>query len=208
MSSEIISRNILNSSNISRKDYTASLLEEGIRVGIANEFQADVLKQSMMSALAEVIGYFTENKSSSIKVDTARSLSKSMIYNIDTYLLSLSDHEKALSILLDRKPIEMYGKGFLINKKHFEEARVLYGKVMFSRLSNGSEEYNKTLDKYFRYYLSKYDARFTADLKIYLSLYQYDITGEYHIDEAVSVLKKLLDINAGRKSDIILDDSH
>ena len=124
---------------------------------------------------------------------------------MDTYLLSLGNHEEALKLLIDRKMGELYGKGYLINKKLFDEARQLYAKVRFTRLREADEEYNKTLDQYFKYYLTKYNPKFTADLKIYLSLKKYDLFGNYHIDEAVEVLKKLLIINSGSKSDYILN---
>lgn len=197
----LVSYSALDSSRIERKNYSTSLTSEAYRVGLISDDDLDVLKSRSMEALAEVIGYFTKNESSSIKTDTAKNLAKSLLYNVDTYLLSLGDHEEALKVLLDRKMGELYGKGFLINKKHYEDARQLYAKVRFTRLRDADEEYNKTLDQYFKYYLTKYDPKFTADLKIYLSLKKYGLFGNYHIDEAVAVLGKLLEINSGSKSD-------
>lgn len=197
----LVSYSALDPERIDRRSYSTSLTSEAYRVGLISDDDLDVLKNRSMEALAEVIGYYTKNESSSIKTDTAKNLAKSLLYNVDTYLLSLGDHEEALRVLLDRKIGELYGKGFLINKKHFEDARQLYAKVRFTRLRDADEEYNKTLDQYFKYYLTKYDPKFTSDLKIYLSLRKYDLFGNYHIDEAVEVLKKLLEINSGTKSD-------
>ncbi len=173
----------LNCDNISRSDYINTLIPEALRVGLVNDGDVDRIRNDLMTALAEVIGYYTKQESSSVKSDTA------------------------LSELLDRRMIELYGKGYIINSKFYEKAKILYGKARYSRLKNGSEEYNKTLDKYFRYYLTNYSPKFSAHNKIYLSLREYDLNGVYHINEAVDVLNRILEINHGPKADYVINSS-
>ena len=129
-----------------------------------------------------------------------------MLYNIDTYLLSLGDNGAALRALGERRMSELYGKGYLINSKLFEEAKVLYGKVRFTRLKDGGAAYDRTLDRYFYNYLSDYDPRFSAQDKIFLSLRKFGVDGAFHIDGAVDALKRLLDVNNGRQSDVIVKE--
>ena len=202
--SNIISFSYLDSRNISKYNYTNTLVAEAVRVGKWSEADVTVLQGELMTALAEVIGYYTKNESSSVKTETARRLSLSMMYNIDTYLYSLGDNDLALATLKDRRAIETYGRGYLINKKHFEDAKHLYGKVRLTRLKDGSEAYNKTLDVYFYNYLKDYNPMFTAQDKIYLTLRKMGIDGAFHIDEAVDVLNKLLEINAGTQADVVI----
>ncbi len=201
----LVSYSALDSARINKENYTSELISEAYRLGLISEDETVLLKSRSMEALAEVIGYYTKNESSSVKSDTAKDLAKSLLFNVDTYLLSLGSHEEALKVLLDRKMGELYGKGYLINKKHHDDARQLYAKVRFTRLRDADEEYNKTLDQYFKYYLTKYDPKFTADLKIYLSLRKYGLFGNYHIAESVEALKKLLEINSGTKSDYFIN---
>lgn len=203
-SNGIISYNGLNPDNIDRSDFTNSLAMEAHRAGIFSEFELNRIRTDLMTALAEIIGLYTKNESTSLKADTARDLTACMMYNIDTYLLSLGDIGKALEQLRDRKPYELYGKGYLINKKLYETAKHLYGAARYNRLKNASEAYNKTLDQYFRYYLTHYDPRFSAHNKIYITLIEFGIKGAFHINEAVEVLKKIIDINNGRKSDVTI----
>lgn len=203
--SGIVSYSGLNSANIDKSDYTNSLVAEAVRAGVMSEGELDRIRTDLMNALSEIVGLYTENRSTSIKADTARELTASMLYNIDTYLLTIGNEKQALEQLQSRKMYELYGKGYLINKRYFETAKHLYGTVRFSRLKNASEAYNKTLDKYFRYYLTHYDARFTAHSKIYLTLIEYDIRGAYHICEAIEVLKRLIEINRGRQADITIN---
>jgi len=202
--SEILSFSALCDGNISRKDYSASLAAEAVRVGIWSEDDLTSLQTELMNALADVIGYYTKNESSSVKTETARKLSLSMMYNIDTYLLSLGNHELALATLKERRAIETYGRGYLTNKKHYEDAKHLYGRVRFTRLKDGGEAYDRTLDRYFLHYLTDYNPMFTSQDKIYITLRKFGIDGAFHIDEAVSVLKKLLIVNEGAASDVVL----
>ncbi len=193
--------------NINRKNYTYSLAVEAVRAGLYDEAALERVKADLISALAEVIGYFTMGESSSVKVDTAHKLEESLVYNIDTYLLSLNDDIKAAETLFDRRMSELYGKGYLINKKRLEEARILYGRVRLTRLKKASKAYDSTIDKYFPFYLKTYSPKFTAHSKIYLNLHEYGISGGCHIDEAVEILKKLCDINSGRHADYVISDT-
>ncbi len=207
MNNGVIPHGAMDESRIDPRNYSTSLTAEAFRTGIISESDIDRLQSKSMEALAEVIGYYTQKKSASVKSETARTLAKSLIYNVDTYLLSLNSHTEALSVLLERKMGELYGKGYLINKKYYDDARQLYAKVRYTRLNNASEEYNKTLDQYFKYYLTKYSPKFTADLKIYLSLSEYGLFGNYHINESITVLTKLLEINRGTESDYFIDET-
>lgn len=202
--SDILARSPLDPKNIKKYDYLNTLVAEAIRVGKWSEEDVASIQAELMNALAEVIGYYTKNESTSVKKETARKLSLSMMYNIGTYLYSLGDNEVALATLKDRRVIELYGRGYLINKKHYEDAKHLYGKVRFTRLKDASEAYDRTVDKYFPNYLTDYSPMFSAQDKIYVTLIKYGINGAYHIDEAVDVLKKLLDINEGRKADYVI----
>ena len=197
----------LNPEKIKREDYLNTLCAEALRCGLVSDGDVDRIRNDLLNCLAEVIGYYTKNESSSVKAESARKLSQSMVYNIDTYLLSLGDDSAALKTVLEKKMNDCYGKGYVINTKLFEEAKVLYGKVRLTRLKDAGVMYDKTLDRYFYNYLLDYDPRFSAMDKIYLSMRKFGIDGAYHIDGAVEVLKKLYEINKGTKSDFVVSDS-
>ena len=203
----LVASGTIDSTKVKHSDYTDSLAREAHRVGIFSDADVERIRADLLSALAEVIGYYTKGESSSVKAETARKLSLSMLYNIDTYLLSLGSDTEAARVLGERKMSELYGKGYLINKKLYEDAKFLYGKVRFTRLKNGGAEYDKTLDRYFYYYLTTYDPRFTAQDKIFLSLRKYGIDGAFHIDGALDALKKLYELNKGRQSDVIVTET-
>lgn len=201
----LFGKNYFEVKNINKADYTNTLAAEALRTGFYSSNDLDKVKSGVMEALAEVVKLYTKNESSSVRTDTARDLAASLLYNIDTYLLSLKNDETAARTLLERNPIELYGKGYLINEKIYKEALVYFGKVRYTRLKTNDEAYNKTLDKYYKNYLSSYSAKFSAHNKIYLTLLHFGINGAFHIDEALEVLKKLLEINKGKQSDFIID---
>ncbi len=202
----ITSYRALNPENLDRNNYANSLAAEAQRVELITEPEVERLKMDMMSTLADVIGLYTRNESTSLKSHTAEQLAASMMYNIDTYLLSLGDPMEALKTLIDRKPLELYGKGSLINQKHHDDCKHLFGKARFTRLKNAGEQYDKTLDKYFPYYLKHYNAKFTAHDKIYINLKigKYKLSGAYHIDGAVKLLKMIVLLNAGSNADVVI----
>ncbi len=202
----IASYRALDSANLNREDYANSIAAEAMRVGLMTEPEMERLKMDMMSTLADVIGLYTKNESTSLKSHTAEQLAASMMYNIDTYLLSLGDPMQALKVLTEQKPMELYGRGCLINQKHHDDAKHLFGKARFTRLKDAGEQYDKVLDKYFPYYLKHYNAKFTAHDKIYINLRmgKYKLSGAYHIEAAVKLLKMIVLLNAGTNSDVVI----
>ena len=201
---DLIAPHALGPENLDRADYANSLAAEALRVGLYSESDITRIQSDMMNALAEVIGYATGGESSSVKTDSARKFAKSLLYNIDTYLLSLPTPDAAAAELRERRMSELYGKGYVLNKKRYEDAKHLWAKVRYSRLKDADEAYNKTLDRYFRNYLAAYDPRTSAHDKIYLSMPKQGIRGAFHIDGAVEVLKKLLALNEGRPADAVV----
>ena len=193
-------------SSLDPENYTESLLKEGIRTGLVTDAGAEHVKTGLIAALTDVIGYYTERESSSLKTERVASLSDSLIYNIDTYLKSITDPGRALEELLRSRATDLYTKGYKINLELYRNARVLYGKVRLTRLKTDDEQYNTIIDRYFYNYLTNYDARFSADGKIYLFAKKYGCHGAYHIDGAVEVLQNFLRINSGNSPDVTLED--
>ena len=207
MDERLVPYSAMDPARIDKHDYTNTLAEEARRVGLLTEGEYDRIRADMLTALSDVIGYYTERQSSSLRTDTVRELSRSLLFNVDTCLRAAGNHEKALSLLKERRMTELYGKGYLINDALLREAKKLYGKVRLTRLRDGGEAYDRTIDRYFRYYLSHYNPKFGAHDKIYIRLPRYRIAGNFTIRQSVAVLNRLLEINAGPAADVILPAS-
>ncbi len=196
--------NELNPERIDITNYTSSLAEEALRCGIFTEEDICRIQMGLMESLSEVIGFYTKGESTSVKKDSAAEFSKSILYNADVYLLSLGSHSTASEQLKERKIAELYGKGYLINKGHYEKAKILFGKARYGRLKEGSVEYNNTLDKYLYNYLKMYNPKFNAHDRLYVNLPEVGFKGGLRINRVVELLEAIIKLNAGRQSDIIL----
>lgn len=201
----LISRGSLNPENISLLDYTNTLATEAFRVGLFDESDIARIQTGLMETLSEVIGYYSNNHSTSIQTDKAKVFGQSILFNVDAHLMSLGDHHAAIEELRNKRLNELYGRGYLINSKRFEQAKVLYARARYTRLKNASDEYNKTLDVKLKNYFASYDARFTAHSKAYITLGEYGIRGAFRIDQMAEVLNKLIAANTGRMADVTIN---
>ncbi len=201
----LIAHDSLNPENISLLDYTNTLAAEAFRIGLFDETDIARLQNGLMETLSEVIGYYSGNKSTSIQTDKAKVFGQSILFNVDAHLLSLGDHHAAIGELRNKKLNELYGRGYLINSRRFEQAKVLYARVRYTRLKDGSAEYNKTLDVKLKNYFADYDPRFTAHSKAYITLGEYGIRGAFRIDQMAEVLTKLIELGTGRKADVVVE---
>ena len=201
----LIAHDSLNPDNISLLDYTNTLAAEAFRIGLFDETDIARIQTGLLETLAEVIGYYSGSKSTSIQTDKAKVFGQSILFNVDAHLLSLGDHHAAIEELRNKKLNELYGRGYLINSRRFEQAKVLYARVRYTRLKDGSSEYNKTLDVKLKNYFADYDPRFTAHSKAYITLGEYGIRGAFRIDQMAEVLTKLIELGTGRKADVVVE---
>ncbi len=191
-------------SRIDPANYASTLAEEALRCGIYTDEDVSWIQMGLMESLSEVIGFYTKGESTSVKTDRAAEFSKSILYNADTYLRSLMNHGVACEQLKGKKMSELYGKGYFINKQRVEKAKILYKKARFTRLSEGSVEYNKTLDKYLYNYLKMYDPKFSAHDRLYVNLPEVGFKGGFRINRVIDLLEAILKLNVGPQSDIVL----
>ncbi len=184
----------LSPENLRREEYTNSLATEALRVGLWTEEDMLSLQTGVMNALAVVIGYATRNESTSVRLDKANEYLGGVLYNCDTYLLSLSDPMKSLELLRTVSIEELYNRGFAINRDLFREAKKLFANVRYTRLLDGSKTYNRAIDILIPHYLAAYDPRFTPQDQLYTSIPSLGIRGPFHMDGVVTMLNRLLEI--------------
>ena len=188
--------------NLRRSDYTNTLAAEAARIGLYTEDDILAIQTGLMNTLAVVIGYASKNESTSVRLDKANDYLACILYNCDTYLLTLSDPITAAEHLKSLPIEEMYNRGFAINRDLFREAKRLFANVRYTRLHDGSKTYNRALDVLLPHYLGAYDPRFNAQEKLFMSIPSLGIRGPFHMDETVSMLTRLLEIQKGRLSDV------
>ena len=200
---QLTNQNAFCPENLRKSDYTNSLAAEAVRIGLYTEDDMIAIHAGLMNALAVVIGYATKNESTSVRLDRANDYLACILYNVDTYLLSLSDPMQAADHLKSIPVEEMYNRGYAVNRDLFREAKRLFANVRYTRLHDGSKTYNRAIDILLPHYLGSYDPRFNAQDKLFMSIPSLGIRGPFHMGETVAMLTKLLQIQKGRASDIL-----
>lgn len=190
--------------NLSREDYTNTLTLEAARVGFFKEDDVLAVQKGLMDTLAVVIGYASKNESTSVRIDKANEYLGCILYNCDTYLLTLPEPKEAAETLRSIPMEELYNRGFAINREHFQRAKRLFANVRYTRLHNGSKTYNRAIDILIPHYLAAYDPRFNAQDQLYMSIPSLHIKGPFHIDATADMLEHLLEKQKGQRSDVEL----
>lgn len=201
---QLVSQNTFLPENLRREDYTNTLMAEAVRIGVFTEADVLAVQKGLMDALAVVIGYASKNESTSVRLDKANEYLGCILYNCDTYLLTLQDPQKAAEELRSIPMEELYNRGFAINRDHFQRAKRLFANVRYTRLHDGSKTYNRAIDVLLPHYLAAYDPRFNAQDQLYMSIPSLHIRGPFHMGAAADMLEGLLTLQKGRQSDVEL----
>ena len=199
---QLTNRSTFQQENLRKSDYTNTLAAEAARIGLYTEDDILSIQTGLMNALAVVIGYATRNESTSVRMDKANDYLACILYNCDTYLLTLGDPYAAADMLKSIPVEELYNRGFAINRELFRKAKRLFANVRYTRLHDGSKTYNRAIDILLPHYLAAYDPRFNAQDKLFMSIPSLGIRGPFHMDGAVEMLEKLLELQNGQKSDV------
>ena len=85
--------------NIRYNDYTRTLLAEGIRIGALKHSDAEKMSSALLTVLTELLAEYLEREGITDELEfgaAAAELMQSLIFTIDTYLISLSDSALAM----------------------------------------------------------------------------------------------------------------
>ena len=201
----------IDSTRLLRNEYTMSLLREAVRVGRLTEEESLAIQAKIQDHLKQVTEEYTDGKSSSLPSEEMNELIQSLLYNIDAYLISLNDAEKALGDLCGMSVTLLYDNGGAALKRVQTDCAALLFNVKKSRLVGATEAYNRTIDEDIRSFLKEYNIRFGAHvsprtpryrlavmpggsgvvrIKRYLTnlLYENAFCGCYSSDEVIGVV--------------------
>jgi len=156
-------RYIIDSNKLSGESYFNSLLQEAYTSGLINQSDLENIQLQCISLLAYKSERYNMGESSSIRVETAESIMKSIFYTIGLYLKSLSNSDYAITKLKSEKISEMYERGRKLIYSRFREAKHIYEMVLSNRIETLNHSYNSTLSEngigiFFKSYNIEYEA--------------------------------------------------
>lgn len=161
--SSIDKLHIINGNNLSGESYFTSILHEAYNCGLLYDSDIEDIHLRCLEFLACKSERYNCGRSSSIRVEQAESIMKSIFYTIGLYLKSLPDADCAVSELKTGTISEMYEKGRGLIKIKLHTAKHMYILVQDNKLDTINYTYNATVNdegigSFFRSYNPEYEA--------------------------------------------------
>ena len=152
----------LRTEGLDPNNYTVSLLNEGLRVGLIEQVGMDAVLARIMVILAELINKFTHGQSSSLKVETSQRLLLSIFYALDHVVKNIPDPIDALHLLAADEIAEIYKIGLEQLEASVAESQLLYRQIVDHKLPVSIVAYHATIDQALPDFFLYYDLRFSA----------------------------------------------
>lgn len=138
------------------------LIEEGGRLSLISPGQLETLQYQLVELLADRFNRRTSGFSSSVPVETGKSIQQSVFYTVGYYLKSLKDAESALEVLISEPLGELFLRGQKLIDTNLVNAKKLLRFVQQNRLATDVLAYNDTLDAGLPEFFSSYDTDYGA----------------------------------------------
>ncbi|MBZ2174634.1 DUF6179 domain-containing protein [Schnuerera sp. xch1] len=176
-------RHIIDSQNLSREFYFNSILQEAYNCELLDDYDIEKIQMECMRLLSCKSKRYNFGQSSSIRVETAKSIMKSNLYTIGLYLKSLQDADYAVKELKNIGIFELYERGRKLVSTKLHTAKHIYKLVQKNRIATMNYTYNATLGEngieiFFKSYDPDYEAHeFPASIDYQLCNPVTDLVG-------------------------------
>lgn len=180
----LINKNF-DSGNLSKYQFTISLIKECVRCEILPENFLYTVQIKIGEILKELMIKFTKGESSSVTVEKAEKLIIGIWYTIDAYMNSLNNIEFSIEVLKNEEVSLMYEKGKNILKEDFIHTKNLYEKVLENKVITQLTAYNDTLkgiEDFFRLYNQDFEPdECDANIDYPLAFDDWNVKGLYYM---------------------------
>lgn len=178
--------------------YADSLFGEALRLGVAGEEDASAFVGGVAVLLQRAIELSSGGESTSVKEETADSMTRSIMYVIGAALRAMPTPEIALERLLADGAEKLYYEGL-------HTLNTLRGKADFVRLflvrtkrADQSDQYYKFTDITVPRYLAGYDPKFCADSAVWVELPELGVLGNVRgLLDFYGLMRRLYEYNTG-----------
>ena len=161
---ESLLRQKLEKANIKYNDYLRSLTGELLRLELISEEQTEIIRVGLFDALEKLMRIYTDDRSSSLMTETANSILRSLLFNIDCAMMDIPNIETVVNTILTTPMLELYYRGMMRIRRLKCESAGLLAKAKHSRLHLPNIFYNQTLDVSLMQALKSYDEHFHSHL--------------------------------------------
>ncbi|MBB6218568.1 hypothetical protein HNQ80_004742 [Anaerosolibacter carboniphilus] len=147
---------------LDQNQYLVSLMNEGSRKGLLSLDLVKDIPFGLMEVLKEVMRMYTKGESSTLKVDTAEGLMKSIVYSIDLLLMNYPAPEDAIRHLQSCNVKALYQEALSYANDYIKSTKKLYQSIEVKRVLVPNVVYNETFTEAIPNFLLDYDVIFSA----------------------------------------------
>ncbi len=138
------------------------LLAKGQQSRVLTASAAQNIQSEIVILLQDKIRQYNHSESSSVRVDTAEYILRSILYTLDLGLMDDQNDQQLLSKLNYSPVISIYQRGLEALEEQLKESRFLYQQLTMSQLDHGTVAYESTILQAIPEFFSKYDLSFGA----------------------------------------------
>ncbi len=151
---------IIDPAGLDGQNYLQSLLHEGQRTGLLGQAGLKKIQAQLLELLAFEAARYTHGESSSVRIETAESILKSVSFTLSLFLKTLPP-EEGIAYLTDKPLKELLSEGRKLIKKKFRIAKLNYLESRASAVKTANLAYNETMEG-IAVFFGAYDMEFGA----------------------------------------------
>lgn len=171
----LIKYEIIKKQNLSEEEFFNDLLSKAYEKNLIDEEFLKRIYFERLQSLQTLLKYYTKDESSSVMVETAESLLKSINYTISIYLKRFKTVDDIIEKLKNESIDTILKKGNKVIKANVEYSRNLLKKINKNKLKVGNYSYDDTVDYGLSIFFKEYDDFFEAHIAPCSIDYQFAI---------------------------------
>lgn len=147
---------------LSQEHYFLSLLQALHSNNLLSTTDIEVIQLQLSDILMDTVGYYTKNKSCSVRVEAAEQLMLSICFTIGLFLKEQPRIKETISILKEKKLRSLFSEGQKILELKVEEGKKLLKLTESSKLKTENYAYIDTIEYGIPLFFKQYDVRFAS----------------------------------------------
>lgn len=162
MKNSIISKEDAFSNLISEEHYFLSLLQVLYANELLNKKDMEKVQVQILELLREIVAYYTQDESSSVRVEVAEKIMLSIYYTIGAFLKNTMSIKESINLIIEKdlKDLFRQGEKLLIKKVDACMRKLKY--IQVNRLKASNYAYIDTIDYGIDLFFKEYDIRFAS----------------------------------------------
>lgn len=153
---------LLNEKELDQKYYFQSLFQKAAEKGLLTEEEIKRIQTELIDLMGKEVERYTNDESSSIRIEKAQELLQSITYNIGYFLKSTTDVTQKLDILKKEKVSELFYQGMIETAACKKRAESLYLKLSHNDLRIDNYAYQDTVFTAMPGFFHDYEIEFAA----------------------------------------------